>query len=215
MQEILPGVWHWTAPNPNIGGKLVSSYWLDDGGVLIDPLVPEPDGLEFFAQRTIAPRAIVLSNRHHYRDSARFQERFGCPVHVPATGLHNFGEDRPVLGYAYGEDLPGGLLAVEVGVISPDDSGLYLAGARALWLADTIVCGFDEGNRIGFVIDQLMDDPPATKRGLLEAFTRLLSEFEFDSLLLAHGPPQIGTGRAELEAFIQAGGRTASEAFAG
>jgi hypothetical protein len=58
-----------------------------------------------------------------------------------------------------------------------------------------------------------MDDPPETKRGLLAAFTRVLDEFEFQNLLLAHGLPLIGNGRAELEEFVSSGGRTATGAF--
>ena len=44
MDEILPGIWHWTTPNPSIGGTLVSSYWLDESGVFIDPLLSEEVG---------------------------------------------------------------------------------------------------------------------------------------------------------------------------
>ena len=40
MQEVLQGIWHWTADHPNLG-IVVSSYWLEEGGVLIDPLVPQ------------------------------------------------------------------------------------------------------------------------------------------------------------------------------
>ncbi len=38
MHEILPGLYHWTAIHPKIEVP-VSSYWLDEAGVLIDPLV--------------------------------------------------------------------------------------------------------------------------------------------------------------------------------
>lgn len=56
-----------------------------------------------------------------------------------------------------------------------------------------------------------MDDPPATKRGLLAACERLLSEVDFDNLLLAHGGPVIGDGRAQLQELVDIGGRTAFE----
>jgi hypothetical protein len=51
MQEVLPGVFHWTVRHPKLHIE-VSSYWLEDTGVLIDPLVPEPEGLAWFAERT-------------------------------------------------------------------------------------------------------------------------------------------------------------------
>ena len=40
MQEILPRVFHWTRLHPRIGHE-VSSYYLADEGVLIDPMIPE------------------------------------------------------------------------------------------------------------------------------------------------------------------------------
>lgn len=80
MQEIIPGILQWTAIHLNIHSE-VSSYWLDDGGVLIDPLVPPEEGLEWFAERPTPPSAILLANRHDYRESGRFAERFGCTVH--------------------------------------------------------------------------------------------------------------------------------------
>ena len=37
MQEVLPGVFHWTAVHPKIHTR-VSSWWLEESGVAIDPL---------------------------------------------------------------------------------------------------------------------------------------------------------------------------------
>jgi hypothetical protein len=54
-----------------------------------------------------------------------------------------------------------------------------------------------------------MDDPPATRRGLLYSCSRLLEQLDFDHLLLAHGGPVIGNGRALLQEMVDAGGRTA------
>ncbi len=214
MNEILPGIWHWTSANPSIGGFPVSSYWIDGAGVFIDPILPPDEGIEWFAARDTPPTAIVLCNRHHYRDSAAINDRFGCSVHVPAAGLHEFTEGQPVEPYEPGDELPGGLVAVEVGALSPDDGGLYLESAQALWLADTIVRSpTDAASRIGWVPDSLMGDAEETKRGLLAAFARILSEYEFEHLLLAHGLPLVGNGRAELELLVREGGRTAPGAF--
>ena len=56
-----------------------------------------------------------------------------------------------------------------------------------------------------------MDDPPATKRALLAAYARLLDELDFEHVLLAHGDPLIGDGRARLQEVVDIGGRTAFE----
>ena len=46
------------------------------------------------------------------------------------------------------------------------------------------------------------DDPEGVKRGLLRAFRGLL-ERDFDNLLLAHGEPWLGGGKAALREFVE------------
>jgi len=212
MREVLPGLFHWTAVHPRIHSE-VSCYWLDGSGVLIDPLVPPDVGVEWFAARPAQPAAILLSNRHHYRDSACFVEEFGCRVLCNRAGLHEFTNGEAVEGFDIGERLPGGVLACEVDAICPDDTALYLADRRALFLADGVVRGGpqDQSGPLGFVPDSLMDDPRRTKDGLLAAFARLLDELDFEHLLLAHGGPVIGDGRDRLRDLLDSGGRTAFE----
>jgi hypothetical protein len=74
MREILPGLLHWTSFHKRIRQE-VSSYYYKPSHALIDPRVPS-EGLEWFKDRQ--PRVILLTNRHHYRHSGRFQEAFSC-----------------------------------------------------------------------------------------------------------------------------------------
>lgn len=213
MEEILPGVVHWRAPHPHIHSE-VDCWWLPDAGVLIDALVPPDVGLDWFAAQPVAPNAIVLSNRHHYRGSAAFRERFGCPVHVPRSGLHDFGADRqPVEAYDPGDELPGGLVVHEIDALCPDDMALVLPSAQAVFFADGVVgMRGDRPGRVGFVPHALMDDPEETTRGLLASLRRLLDEVpDFRHVLMAHGGPVLDEGRAELESLVDEGGRTAFE----
>ena len=50
MREVLPGIHHWAAKHPKIGVE-VSSYWIDSGGVALDPLLGDTP-LEWFAARS-------------------------------------------------------------------------------------------------------------------------------------------------------------------
>jgi hypothetical protein len=210
VHEVLPGVFHWPAMHPRIHIE-VSSYWFEDGAVLVDPLIPGDVGLLWFEQRSTPPEAILLSNRHHYRDSAQFQEVFGCPVYCNRAGLHEFTHHEPVTPFDPGDTLPGGVVACEVGGLCPDETALYLPSRRALVLADSAVRAGSQGQTgpLGFVADALMDDPAKTRQQLLAAFARLLAELDFEHLLLAHGGPVIGDGRARLQELVDCGGRTA------
>jgi glyoxylase-like metal-dependent hydrolase (beta-lactamase superfamily II) len=196
MQEIAVGLWHWTAFNEHIGAD-VSSYYLTDGRVLIDPMTPA-DGLDRLEQLG-PPEHVVLSNRHHDRHSWRLRERFGCAVHCIRNGLQELDGRGPVKPFDFGETLPGGIVVQEVDSICPDETALYVPALRALACADGLVEWGGDG--LGFVPDSLMDDPEQTKRGLLDSYTRLL-ELDFDVLLLAHGEPIASGGKDALRAFI-------------
>src|SRR5918994_891484 len=100
MQEIAPGVVHWTTFHEGIRHD-VSSYYVVSGGVLVDPRAPE-GGFEALAERFGTPRAVVLTNRHHYRHAGEAVERFGVTVHVHRDGLHEFTRGEPVQGFAFG-----------------------------------------------------------------------------------------------------------------
>jgi len=210
--EILPGVFHWETTHPRIGLK-VSSYWLECELVVIDPLVPDDEGIAWFSARSGTPAAVLLSNRHHYRDSSRWRELFGCPILCNGAGLHEFTHGEQVSGFQEGDELPGGIVAERVGVLCPDETALYLPAHGALLIADAVVRALTPAGagQLGFVPDSLMDDPPETKRGMLAALARLLAELDFEHLLLAHGGPLIGDGREQLGELIDSGGRTAFE----
>jgi hypothetical protein len=192
MKEIAPGIRHWTARHPDIGVD-VSSYWLPELGVLIDPLaVPE----EVSAVDTIA-----LTNRLHRRTSLEARERFGATVHVPRAGMQDW-EGDPVEPYEPGDTLAGGAVtAYEVGSICPDESALHIPSVSALAVADGVI---RYGGELGFVPDNLIDDPEDTKRGLKEAYARLADELDFNNLLVAHGEPLVGGAREQLREFAVA-----------
>ena len=197
MEEIVPGIWHWSAPHPRIKIR-VHSYCLPDEGVLIDPIVPT-DGLGWFEEHA-PPTDVLLTNRHHYRSSGDFVDRFGVNVRCVREGLHEFSHGEQVEPFEFGDELPGGIVAHEVGALCPDEAALFIPGHRALAVADGAV-RWEEGGPLAFVPDSLMDQPEETKRGLCDAYGRL-AELEFDHLLLAHGDPFVGDGREVLAVFV-------------
>ena len=190
MHEIAPGIRHWTAPHPNLGIP-VSSYWLPELRVLLDPLaVPEEvDGID----------EIVLSNRHHRRDMRAAHDRFGAPVRVPRVGLHEFDDEDPVDPYDFEEPLAGGAITpYRVSELWPDDCALHIRPVNALAIADAVI---HYGEDLDFVPDQYMDDPEAEKRSIRAGLARLAGALEFEHLLVAHGTPIPSEGRTRLREF--------------
>jgi hypothetical protein len=199
MREIAKGVWNWTTTHERFGIPLQSYYVVDgDEAVVIDPRVPD-EGLEWFDGRP-RPLAALLTNRHHYRHSDRFRERFGTAVRCHSAGMHEFTAGEEVEPFEFGDALPAGFVAREMGVLCPEETALHHAERGVLALGDAVVRDHDG---LGFVPEEhLGDDPDAVKRGLRASAARLL-ELEFSHLLLAHGEPFPEVGREKLESFAR------------
>ena len=200
MEEIVPGIWHWTAFHAGIRQD-VHSHLLVGPRALLDPMLPD-EGLDWF-QGERRPERILLTNRHHLRHSDRFVEAFGCPVLASRPGLDEFADGPDVQGFSFGEEVAPGLTALEVGAICPDETALHFAEAGVLSVADGVIRW---GGELRFVPDGLLgDDPAGVKDGLRAAYGRLCEEHDFDTLTLAHGEPIVGGGRDALRAFAAAG----------
>lgn len=196
MNEIIPGVWHWTTHHEGIRSE-VSSYFVERAAALIDPMLPE-EGVEAFRGRD--PEVILLTNRHHYRHSDQFTEAYGCRVLCHQAGLHEFEGGPAVEGFAFGDDVANGVLALEVGALTPEETAFHIDSAPgALSFGDAAMNV--PGTGLSFVPDKYIgDDPEGVKDGLRESFRRLLAH-DFDALLLAHGDPIPSRGKAALLEF--------------
>ncbi|MBW3607293.1 MAG: hypothetical protein KY463_02880 [Actinobacteria bacterium] len=197
VNEIRPGLFHWTTFHEGIQQD-VDSYFVESSAALIDPMLPS-EGLEWFAGHR-EPSRVLLTDHHHYRDSDRFSQEFGCTVTSHETALDRFGPGQRVEGFRFGNVVAPGIVALEVGALFPDETAFHIAvGDGALALGDALVRSAD-GSLVA--LEYLMDDPEAVTRALRESFRRLLDE-DFDSLLLAHGGALIGDGKAALRAFAE------------
>lgn len=197
LQELSPGLWHWTALHPGIGVE-VSSYFLSEERVLIDPMIPA-EGLSWF--NDLPPEHILLTSRHHDREAWQFREVFGCRIRCGLDAVDELRGRGPVEGFAFGADLPGGITAFEVGAIFPDETALHIPRHRALACGDGAIRHPGRAG-LSFVPEQYMDAPAETKPRLRKAYRALL-DLDFDVLLLAHGDPIVGQARQALETFVE------------
>jgi hypothetical protein len=207
MNEIAPGIFHWTAHHENIGMR-VSSYYVEPAGVVIDPMLPD-DGLDVFEGHE-PPRQALLTTRHHYRACAEFASEYpGLVVSCSSAGLHEFsGTDREVQGFDDGDEVAPGIVVAATNGISPDDVTFLIDhGGGALSFGDGLA---HFGGAVGFVPDEYMDEPPVTKQKLVGAYRGLLErDFDFEHLLFAHGEPLLGKGRSALSSFVMTPGGVA------
>jgi glyoxylase-like metal-dependent hydrolase (beta-lactamase superfamily II) len=209
VDELAPGLWHWTAPHPGWEpsepwDKNVSSYAVDDGErlLLVDPLGVPAELEERAAARETA---IVLTAPWHERDARGLVERLGAPVYTP---LPDTAED---LMRKYG------ITAEQAGDGSPDvvwllkegigEARLYAAGDRldigvrpfpghkandlVLWVEShrAVISGdtlADLGE--GLAINPRWLDPDVTREQVAEGLRPLL-ELPVEHVLATHGGP--------------------------
>ncbi|MDA8382818.1 MAG: hypothetical protein M0037_07140 [Betaproteobacteria bacterium] len=201
MEELLPGIFHWTSFHEGIRQDVHSYYCTGvEPAFLLDPRVPD-DGLGWFEAHE-RPAHSYLTNRHHYRHSDRFATQFGTSVWCHRDGLHAFTHGEQVRPFDHGDALPGGVLALKVAALCPEETAFLIPlHGGILALGDSVVRA---GDRLAFVPDDLMgDDPAGVKRGLREALGNHVAAHAFDHLLLAHGEPWIGGGKMGLRAFLR------------
>jgi glyoxylase-like metal-dependent hydrolase (beta-lactamase superfamily II) len=197
VQEVRPGVWHWTGHHPDWRegqdwGPDVSSYAIDDGENLLifDPVAPSALVDELAAGRH---PIVVLTCPWHRRDAAVLVERLGARVYVPPP---DEGDPEPVHGEVFeeGDELPFGVKALPG--MEPNDLVLWVESKRALVLGDTLV---DRGGGIQFARDWAQLGAIA-ERGVPpeQILERLqpLRELPAEVVLATHGGP---SDRAALE----------------
>jgi hypothetical protein len=196
MDEIIPGLYHWTVEHPNLGQR-VSSHYLASGRVALDPMVPE-EGLDAFEQLPV--EHVVLSCRHHDRDHDDFVRTFDAAFHVQEAGVHEY-EGEDVQPYAIGDEVVSGVRALANGPIAPDDTVLLLdVDGGALLFADSLL---NQGGELAFMPDGLLGDDPDQVRADITARLRELLDQSFDHLLFAHGDPVVGGGHEKLSRFVE------------
>jgi hypothetical protein len=208
MRELLPGLYHWQAFNDDISHEVDSYYVVLDQPVLIDPMVPK-EGIDWFRQHG-EPTHVFMTNRLHDRGCQECIDTYGATVWCHRAGLHEFEDGLhefedgglQVTAFDHGDELPGGVRALEVAVLCPEETALLVpVTGGALSIGDALV-RWEE--KIGFVPDYLLgDDPLAIKIGIRDAFLRICDSYDFDHLLFAHGEPLVGGGKAELRRYLE------------
>jgi hypothetical protein len=220
VRELGPGLWHWEAPHPEWEGSVrrgqpVSSYAIDDGGLLLlfDPIALPSEIVELSEGRETA---IVLTCPWHERDTRSLVERFSWPLFAPrpdsqedlmrkygvtaeqaAGGSPDLawlraGYTGEVHLYAAGDRLPVGVEAFPGW--EHNDVVLWIENRRAVVVGDALV-DFGQGLEIS----------PSAKRMTPEQIAERLHPLlalPVERVLATHGGP---TDRAALERALTGG----------
>ncbi len=191
MQQLVNGIWHWTADHPawkdgEEWGRTVSSYAIDDGAglLLFDPLAV-PAEIEALVPEREA--AIVLTCPWHHRDAEVWGPANGVPIFLPPL---DEGDPNEPAGETFeaGDELAVGVVAYPG--VERNDLVLWVPSVNAIVIGDTII---DQGDGLEIWIQSWN-----TETSVDDVRQRLLPllDLPIEHVLATHGGP---FGRDELE----------------
>lgn len=195
MNEILPGIftWAWASPEKKID---FNGWYVAAPGepVMIDP-PPCPEAALAEIEQRGAPKAILLTNKDHVRESELYARRFRAPILIHQA-------DAPLTGgriggvFKHGDDLPGGVHAIRLpDAKTPGETAFLIRRVNAVILGDALI-GRPSGQLNLLPADKLPDVAKA-REGI-----RMLLKYSFDGVLVGDGESIPRGGRRAIEDFL-------------
>lgn len=195
MKEILPGVFTWSFFSPEKRIEFNGWYVVSPGGpVIVDPPPCGEEILSEIEERGL-PRAVILTNKDHVRDSEAFASRFRAPILIHQA-------DAPLVNvrigglFNHGDELPGELTAIRVpDAKSQGECALLLRRANAIILGDAMI-GRPAG-QLNLLPPEKFADAARAREGI-----RVLLDYAFDAVLVGDGSPIPKGGHKAIEEFL-------------
>jgi hypothetical protein len=186
IRDVAPGLWLWRQPHPDWREgydwepEVTSVAVLSRGvPIVIDPLAPPPSAREAWERLdALAPQVAVVLKPDHVRDVDLFVRWYGVRALGPYLFWRNDIPDVELEPVRRGEELPGGLQAVEDGR-GGMETPVYLPEQRALVFADGMTAPGGVLRVWGTTWHEERTLP--TLRALLE--------LPFEHVLVSHGEP--------------------------
>jgi hypothetical protein len=216
MEELVDGIWRWTAPHPEWRRAEewtheVACFALEheQALLLVDPLAPPTPNafwaeLDDMAERSPGVVHVLITMPYHVRSTEDVYARYRGGAEVTVWGhpavRRRLTRRTPLEVIEPGAPLPLGARAFPIGSPRRHEMPLHLPSHRALALGDSIV-GVDGGLRIWETVDR--DRSSRWYRERLLPTLEPLRELDIDHALVTHGPPAIGNGREELSRALE------------
>ena len=195
IEEVAPGIYHWTVEDDRIHNRS-DSYAVEtpEGTVLVDPLPLEENLFE--TMKSVV--AICLTGRFHQRAAWRYQKKFDVPVFAPSKGKGY--EGKPDHLYVADELLPAGLKVVHAPGPTDAHYNFYLErnATTVMFIADLLIRR-NSDDLFRFVPDQFMDTPDLARKSVHN-----LLNYNIDILCPNHGAYQKGSVHEVIREALEA-----------
>ena len=197
MKNLLPGIWQWSwfseEKQLDFNGLFLT---VGEHKILIDP--PPMTGE---ASSTILRNGpvdyIIVTNRDHVREAARYQSEFHCQLHVPEADAAQI-DLIPTKTFKDGELLPGGIWVIQLkDQKSSGESALFIQQGKGVLIVGDALIGKPAGS-VRMLSDEKYVDVTRAQDGL-----RRLLKYNFESLLVGDGASILTGAKQALERLLQ------------
>ena len=215
LEQLLDGLWTWTAAHPSWGKPETS--WdpevrgylavADDATLLVDPLLEPPERaegaavreeLDAIVQERGRPVSIFITIPWHVRSSTELLARFDGAAYSHRKLRPRLAKHGRWLELVPGRRYPGGVLAHPIGNPRTRETPIFLSSWNALVVGDTVVESKGAGApRLWASVDPKPGSQMWFERRYVPSFRPLL-ELPVGHLLLTHGRPVLERGHDAL-----------------
>jgi glyoxylase-like metal-dependent hydrolase (beta-lactamase superfamily II) len=198
MKQILPGMWQWSLFSEEKQLDFNGLFLMvGEHKVLVDP-PPMTAEASTFIRRNGPVDYIIVTNRDHVREAAKYQAEFKCQLQVPDADASQM-DLRPTKTFKDGELLPGGLWVIQLkDQKSPGESALFIQQGRGVLIVGDALIGKPAG-----AVSMLAADKYADATKAKEGLQRLL-KYQFESLLVGDGTSILAAAKQPVERLLQA-----------
>lgn len=197
MKNLFPGIWQWSwfseEKQLDFNGLFLT---VGEHKLLIDP-PPMTGEASSVVLRNGPVDYIIVTNRDHAREAARYQGEFRCQLYMPEADASQM-DLTPTKTFKDGELLPGGIWVIQLkDQKSPGESALFIQqGNGALIVGDALI-GRPAGS-ISLLPAEKYGDVGKAREGL-----RRLLKYNFDSLLVGDGVSVLTGAKQIVERLLQ------------
>lgn len=197
MNALFPGIWQWSwfseEKQLDFNGLYLT---VGEHRILVDPPSMTAEAASMI-RRGGGIDYIVVTNRDHAREAARYQAEFKCQLQVPEADAPQM-ELTPTKTFKDGELLPGGIWVIHVlDQKSPGESALFIQQGKGVLIVGDALIGAPAGS-LRMLATEKYADPAKAKLGL-----RRLLKYTFDSILVGDGANLMTGAKLAVERVVQ------------
>ena len=197
MNALFPGIWQWSwfseEKQLDFNGLYLT---VGEHRILVDPPPMTAEAVSTI-RRGGGIDYIVVTNRDHAREAARYQAEFKCQLQVPEADAPQM-ELTPTKTFKDGELLPGGIWVIHVlDQKSPGESALFIQQGKGVLIVGDALIGAPAGS-LRMLATEKYADPAKAKLGL-----RRLLKYTFDSILVGDGANLMTGAKLAVERVVQ------------